>query len=82
MNKRFKFLVYATLIAFAQIGSAQKYINEFLSTGLGARSFGMSKSVVASDDYVTAAYWNPAGLANVEAPFQVSAMHASLFGNI
>jgi hypothetical protein len=82
MNKRFKFLVYAILFTIAQIGSAQKYINEFLSTGLGARSFGMSKSVVASDDYVTAAYWNPAGLANVEAPFQVSAMHASLFGNI
>ena len=59
-----------------------KFVNEFLNIGVGARAHGMFGSVVASVDDVTAAYWNPAGLVNMTAPAQLSAMHANWFGGI
>jgi len=42
----------------------------------------MANSVVANVDDVTAGYWNPAGLVEIEAPFQVMAMHSELFAGI
>lgn len=59
-----------------------KFVNEFLNIGVGARAHGMFGSVAASCDDITAAYWNPAGLARIESPAQASAMHASWFGGI
>jgi len=59
-----------------------RFVNEFLNIGVGANAHGMYGSVAATVDDITAAYWNPAGLAKVEAPAQVSAMHASWFGGI
>jgi len=59
-----------------------KFVNEFLNIGVGARAHGMFGSVVASVDDVTAGFWNPAGLTEIDAPFQASAMHAEWFGGI
>ena len=59
-----------------------KFVNEFLNIGVGAKAHGMFGSVAASVDDITAAYWNPAGLAKIEAPAQITAMHASWFGGI
>jgi len=59
-----------------------RFVNEFLNIGVGAEAHGMFGSVAASVDDITAAYWNPAGLAKIEAPAQISAMHASWFGGI
>lgn len=61
---------------------APKFVNEFLNIGVGADAHGMFGSVAATVDDVTAGYWNPAGLANIEEPLQISAMHASWFGGI
>ena len=61
---------------------APKFVNEFLNIGVGADAHGMFGSVAATVDDVTAAYWNPAGLSNIENPLQISAMHASWFGGI
>ncbi|MBK8557230.1 MAG: PorV/PorQ family protein [Lewinellaceae bacterium] len=58
---------------------AQKYSNEFLAIGVGARAHGMSGAQTALVDDITATYWNPAGLAQIEAPFQIGAMHAEWF---
>ncbi|MEO0899863.1 MAG: PorV/PorQ family protein [Bacteroidota bacterium] len=75
---------------FAQEGSSDptdgpvKYSNEFLKIGVGARAFGMGNALTAAATDVTAAYWNPAGLATEHAlkyP-EVAAMHASYFANI
>jgi len=42
----------------------------------------MANSVVANVNDVTAGYWNPAGLVEIDAPFQVMAMHSELFAGI
>lgn len=62
----------------------QKYSNEFLSIGIGARAQGMGNAVVASIDDVTAGYWNPAGLAsfNPGQGLQIGAMHAEWFAGV
>ncbi|MBK7524936.1 MAG: PorV/PorQ family protein [Saprospiraceae bacterium] len=57
-------------------------MNEFLNIGVGARAQGMSGSMVANTADGTSAYWNPAGLAGVQSPFQINAMHAQWFGGI
>lgn len=82
-----KNLVFALLtLAFSisnGIGQADlKFVNEFLNIGVGARAHGMFGSVTASVDDISAAYWNPGGLARIEAPAQIHAMHASWFGGI
>ncbi len=58
--------------------SAQKYSNEFLSIGVGARAQALGNAVIASVTDVSAGVWNPAGLADANAPdgLQLGAMHA------
>jgi hypothetical protein len=70
-------LVLAVFPAFSQ-----KYSNEFLSIGVGGRAHGMSGAQVALVNDITAAYWNPAGLTEIEAPLQAAAMHAEWFGGV
>lgn len=72
------FLVTAPLLSFGQ----EKYSNEFLNIGIGARALGMSNSVTASTNDVTAGFWNPANLVEVEDKFQFGMMHASYFAGI
>lgn len=60
----------------------EKYSNEFLNIGIGARALGMSNSVTASSNDVTAGYWNPANLTQIEEPLQFGMMHASYFAGI
>ncbi len=59
-----------------------KYSNEFLSIGVGANALGLSNSVVAGVDDVTAGYWNPAGLTEVTDFMQIGAMHSEYFAGI
>lgn len=79
-------LVFSWFLFFAlpQVLSAQKFSNEFLSIGVGARAHGMGSAVVASQRDVFSAAWNPAGLAgiDVEKGLEVGAMHAEWFGGV
>lgn len=61
---------------------APKYSNEFLAIGVGARGLGMSNSIIASVNDVTAGYWNPAGLLNISNDAQLGLMHAEYFAGI
>ena len=69
------------LLAFPQ-SSAPKHSNEFLSIGVGARALGMSNTQVSLVNDVTAGYWNPAGLLDIEAQYEFELMHAELFAGI
>lgn len=73
-------LLFAGTNLYAQ--SAPKYSNEFLSIGVGARAFGMSNSVIASVEDVTAGYWNPSALVKQQDKIQLSFMHSALFSGI
>lgn len=81
----FKTLITSLLILFSlnnAFAQSRKYSNDFMNIGVGARAFGMSSSVSASADDVTAAYWNPAGLVGLKNSLQVSAMHSEYFAGI
>jgi len=81
MKKQLLLLGFLLFLGIAQVFS-QKYSNEFLAIGVGARAHGMSGAQVALTDDITAAYWNPAGLTQIDAPFQVAAMHAEWFAGV
>lgn len=83
-NFSLKFFSFICLLSFTTETKAQKYSNEFLSIGIGARAQGLGNSVVASIDDVTSCYWNPAGLASIskDAGLQIGAMHAEWFAGV
>ncbi|MGM0607680.1 MAG: hypothetical protein ACQESP_04580 [Candidatus Muiribacteriota bacterium] len=68
-------LLSACIFAFGGDGSGQA--GAYLRMGIGARALGMGGAFVAVSDDAYAAYWNPAGLAKLEAT-QSSFMHARL----
>ena len=70
------------LLPFLAIGQARKYSNEFLNIGVDAKAFAMSNAVIASVNDVTATYWNPAGLAQVNNSWEAAAMHSEYFASI
>jgi hypothetical protein len=79
----YSFSTFLTCYSFGQeTDNTPKYSNEFLSIGVGANALGLSNSVVAGVDDVTAGYWNPAGLTEIGDFLQVGAMHAEYFAGI
>lgn len=81
MKRTLYFILFFALSPglFAQ---APKYSNEFLSIGVGARSLGMANAQTAISNDVTAAYWNPAGLASQSSDMQLGLMHNEYFAGI
>lgn len=77
-------LFFVILLNFSVIVYSQtaKYSNEFLSLGVGARGLSMANSVSAITNDVTAAYWNPAGLARLDKKYQLALMHSEYFAGI
>lgn len=78
----------AAVVAFfccsALFARGQKYSNEFLSIGVGARAQGLGNAVIARTNDANAAAWNPAGLAaDPEAKgWQIAAMHSEWFAGV
>jgi len=58
-----------------------KYAGEFLNLGAGGRGLGMGGAYSALARDVSAGYWNPAGLVNIEYP-QLMLMHAQQFAGV
>ena len=63
---------------------SQKYSNEFLSIGVGAKAQALGNAVVANVDNVWSGVWNPAGLSQLssEQGLQIGAMHSEWFGGV
>lgn len=81
LKKSIFFLSFITSqFVFSQ--AVRKYSNEFLNIGADARSFAMGNAVVANIGNVNAAYWNPAGLTEVNYDWEAAAMHAEYFQSI
>lgn len=77
------------IILFSTIGTpvwaqftAPKYVNEFLSIGVGARAQGLAGTYTMLADDATAGYWNPAGLVHTPHKYDLSLMHAQYFAGI
>lgn len=82
MATQIKYTAIALILCVSTMTSAQKFVNEFLNIGVGARAHGMFGSVVANGEDLTSAYWNPAGLLGLENSLQINAMHANWFGGV
>lgn len=67
--------------SFAQ-SNTPKYSNEFLAIGVNARALGMASAFTSVANDVSAGYWNPSGLAQLEYKYDVSLMHAQYFAGI
>ena len=78
------FLLFTLFTIAALPLTAQKYSNEFLTIGVGARAHGMGTAVTASQQDVYSAAWNPAGLSAMESDqgLEIGAMHAEWFGGV
>jgi hypothetical protein len=76
-----KYLVLVLLLTCLGI-KAQKYSNEFLNIGVGARALGMSNANVTSAQGAYAGYWNPAGLLSQKNNIDIALMHAEYFAGI
>lgn len=77
-----KYFGILTVLFISMNSYGQKFVNEFLNIGVGAKSHGLFGAVVASVDDGSAAYWNTAGLTNVKSNMQINAMHAKWFGGL
>ena len=62
--------------------STPKYSNEFLSIGVGARALSMSNAMTSAVNDVTAIYWNPAALTDIEWKYQFAFQHAAYFAGV
>ncbi len=74
-------LLLITVNLFAQV-SKPKYANEFLSIGVGARSFAMGGANIATVEGASAGYWNPARLMALNNDYSFHLMHAEYFAGI
>lgn len=74
--------IVVLLVLSAQLSAQQIYSNDFLNIGVGARSLGMGRAVVSTEQSIQAAYWNPANFSTQGGPIQLSAMHAIWFAGV
>jgi len=83
MIKRAFFLVLI-LLSISNLNAQTviaKYAGEFMALGVGGRAIGMGGAFTGIANDVTAGYYNPAGLANLNYP-QIALMHAEQFGSL
>lgn len=80
MSKR-SLVVFGFLLFFSAPAFGAKYAGEFLSLGVGARALGMGGAFVGVADDVTACFWNPSGLSQLNRK-EISFMHAETFGSL
>lgn len=81
MTKKVTLIIFGLILLSFSSSYATKYAGEFLSLGVGAKALGMGGAFVGVADDVTASYWNPSGLCQLDWK-QISLMHAETFGSL
>jgi len=81
MVKKVFFIVWCLTVVSFSSSYATKYAGEFLSLGVGAKALGMGGAFVGVANDVTASFWNPSGLCQLDQK-QLSFMHAETFGSL
>ena len=79
--RRGSVLLFTALMATAAPATATKFAGSFMADGGGARAMGMGSAFVAVADDATAAFWNPAGLVDLQQRDAVL-MHSERFGDL
>lgn len=74
-------LVCALLLVAAPSAHAAKFAGSFMADGGGARALGMGSAFVAVANDASAAFWNPAGLVDLQQREAV-VMHSERFGDL
>lgn len=82
MMKKILLALFITAVGCTAFAQTAKYSNEFLSLGVGARGLGLGNTMTSIANDVTAAYWNPACLSNMEKNYELGVMHAEYFAGI
>lgn len=75
-------LVLCSVFQLNAQNNGRKYSNEFLSIGSGARGIALGNATTALSNDVNAAFYNPAGLLEIQDNLQVSLMHSEWFAGI
>lgn len=79
-------IVVLSMLQLTAQEDGSKYSNEFLSIGISAKAQALGNAVTANVDDVTAGYWNPAGLINLNnnesVGLQIGGMHAEWFAGV
>jgi hypothetical protein len=83
MKKSFLALALATvcLVSVSVVYSSQYYTAEFLNLGFGVRALGMGSAFAGVSDDSTAAYWNPAGLSQLDKG-EFALMYSNMFDGL
>jgi len=81
IRRSFYLTLVASLLVHGADWKSSKYAGEFLRTGVGARALGMGGAHTAIASDVTAIYWNPAGLVEMDV-LQLHGMHSERFAGI
>lgn len=76
-----KTLVLFFIVFLISPALADKYAGEFLYLGVGGRPLAMGGAYTASDGDVFSAYYNPAGLVDLNS-YQAAFMHSETFGSL
>jgi len=82
-----KFIVLLIVISLQAVGIAGDFSKvgttaaQFLKMGVGARAMGLGGSFTALANDVSALYWNPAGITNLQG-FSFAVTHTEWFANI
>lgn len=80
MRLKFTFAFISGILWCAQaFAQSRIYVNEYLNIGVGGRGLSMAGAQAATANDVTAGYWNPAGLMNLNSDLEVGLMHAEYF---
>jgi hypothetical protein len=80
--KQYLSTIVLSILVFS--ATAQKYSNEFLNIGIGARAQAMGGANIANVQDVTAGYWNPAALTQLDLKkgFQLGLMHTEWYAGV